>query len=230
MHVLSKIAEQTGTDRGIDGKYKGSGNGHHYTEYYGPIFESKRDDATKILELGAYRGQGLMMWQEFFPKTNIWGIEVQEPDNLHRGLPPVYTDKDTRIKVMVGDSSKREDLIKLIEFCGEGQFDIIIDDADHNSLDQQVAMGILFPYVKSGGFYAIEDLHAYPGNHDYNGGGCDKTREMIYNLDKTSNIVSEFMEPEEAKYIQDNIDSHNFFKTGGNDASMEKLWIVKKKS
>jgi hypothetical protein len=38
-----------------------------------------------------------------------------------------------------------------------GDFDLIIDDGCHNTIAQQTTFGFLFPYVKNGGYYIIED-------------------------------------------------------------------------
>ena len=48
---------------------------------------------------------------------------------------------------------------RLIEKYG-GDFDIIIDDCGHLSDQQQFSMAYLFPFLKPGGIYIIEDLNA----------------------------------------------------------------------
>ena len=40
-----------------------------------------------------------------------------------------------------------------------GDFDIIIDDGSHKMNHQQISFDVLFPHLKSGGIYVIEDLH-----------------------------------------------------------------------
>ena len=45
-----------------------------------------------------------------------------------------------------------------MEAIGEVQFDVIIDDGSHRPDHQQIALGFLFPHLRSGGLYFIEDL------------------------------------------------------------------------
>jgi hypothetical protein len=53
----------------------------------------------------------------------------------------------------------RTDLVRL---AAVGPFDVIIDDASHASRHQQIALDVLFSFVKPGGLYIIEDLHWQP--------------------------------------------------------------------
>ena len=79
MHYLTELAHKHGTDRGLIYKNR-PGNG--YTEIYGPILDEDIEGTKKVLELGAHKGQGLLMWQEYFPNAEIYGIEVLGPNNL----------------------------------------------------------------------------------------------------------------------------------------------------
>ena len=45
-------------------------------------------------------------------------------------------------------------------------FDIIIDDGSHYSPHQQKTLGYLFPKLKAGGLFIIEDLHYTPKKED----------------------------------------------------------------
>ena len=59
-----------------------------------------------------------------------------------------------------GDASKREDLTKFGKLFSP--FDVVLDDASHASHHQQITLATLFPFLKSGGMYIIEDLHWQP--------------------------------------------------------------------
>lgn len=55
------------------------------------------------------------------------------------------------------DQSNKEDLHAFASQIGP--FDIILDDGGH-TMDQQInSLNALFPYLKAGGLYIIEDLH-----------------------------------------------------------------------
>ncbi len=223
MHYLTELAHKHGTDRGLVYTVGKPGNG--YTEIYGPLLDDGIEGTKKVLELGAHKGQGLLMWQEYFPNADIYGIEIFESDNLWKSPEgPSYTENDIRVHVMVGHCGKKKDLDRLIEKYG-GDFDLIIDDAGHLSDQQQFSMAYLFPLLKPGGIYIIEDLNApYLGTHWQ---GSRDTCRMIGEFTSTRKISSEYMSDKESKYIESNIDDHMVYLSGPIDIG--KIWVVKKK-
>ena len=58
----------------------------------------------------------------------------------------------------VGDQKDRTLLKSIVEKFG--QFDIVVDDASHLDFETKVTFKHIFPYLKSGAPYIIEDLHA----------------------------------------------------------------------
>ncbi|MCV7352026.1 hypothetical protein [Mycobacterium parmense] len=131
------------------------GEAHGYTPVYERWLEPMRNDTLRLLEIGVcdprMPGASLKGWYEYFPKATIFGYDIKD---AHR------FDND-RITTFVGDQSDRADLARLVENFG-GEFDIIIDDGSHNAMHQQVSLAFLFPYLKPGGQYIIEDLHVAP--------------------------------------------------------------------
>jgi len=61
------------------------------------------------------------------------------------------------IHVFRGNQLRREDLAAVAAGCPAG-YDYIIDDAAHMPDAIQLSLGSLFPALKSGGFYIVEDL------------------------------------------------------------------------
>ena len=49
---------------------------------YGPIYDKHfapfRDQNINILEIGVLRGGSMRMWEKYFPKANIFGIDIKE--------------------------------------------------------------------------------------------------------------------------------------------------------
>ena len=99
------------------------------------------------------------------------------------------------IKFIQGD--QWEDISLLLN----KRYDIIVDDASHRDSDIQYTFGLLFPKLKSGGVYAIEDLDAKrstpPGRPI-----CPKTRALFQNL---SEFTSPVLTKQQCKYISENI-------------------------
>jgi hypothetical protein len=117
---------------------------------YGPVyefyFESLKDKPITLLEMGIWYGASLKSWKDYFSIATIVGI-----DESHR-----VTFDDERIFTHVGRQEDSEFLTTLAtQYQG---FDVVIDDCGHFWQPQQEAFRSLWPHIKSGGFYIIEDL------------------------------------------------------------------------
>jgi len=140
MKSLDSIAIETGTDK--------SSKGHSYCQYYDIIFDPIRFKEINLLEIGIDKGDSLKMWHQYFPHSEIHGIDIREGyEYLH----------EMGIKTHVVDQSSYGELIMFAEQY-RNYFDIIIDDGSHMSSDMINTFKTLFPYLKSGGYYVIEDL------------------------------------------------------------------------
>lgn len=140
---LHKIGARHGTD-------KSDGNHTHCGESYLHIYEKYlneyREKKINFLELGVKGGQSLRMWKEYFANGNIYGVDFNPDCKKHQ---------QDRIEVQICG----QDDEKLVELSKEiGGFDIILDDASHiNSLCVS-SFDLLFPILKKGGLYIMEDL------------------------------------------------------------------------
>jgi len=111
----------------------------------------------------------------------------------------------------VADQSKRADLSAFIDTSG-GQFDVILDDGGHAMDQQQISLGYLFPEVKPGGMYIIEDVHTslpdfYPDTSFHvNAAQSNTTLRMLEHFVRTGEVYSEYLTLEESQYLQRNID------------------------
>jgi hypothetical protein len=135
-----------------------------------------------------------------------------------------------RIKTFVADQANRHQLQSFIDANG-GEFDIIIDDGGHYMKQQQVSFGFLFPFVKPGGLYIIEDLHtSLPKIHpEFKATPATSTLSMIENFIRKNpaNIYSSYMTPDEMNYLQDHIDLVSLNTRNRNNRSMTCLFKKK---
>lgn len=138
--TLDEIATKHNTDK--------ASRSHFYTKYYDFFFSPYRNKDIKLLEIGIASGASLRMWKEYFTTAIIYGIDVSDGYKIY---------EEERINVLTGDQSNVESLNKIISNIGN--MDIIIDDGSHVSAHQILSFKTLFPAVKPGGFYVIEDLH-----------------------------------------------------------------------
>lgn len=142
MKTLKKIAAETGA-RKIDVVEK------HYIELYEKYFYDRRNMELDLLEIGIDKGGSLKMWLQYFQYANIYGIDIS--DKSHLGWP-----NDPRCFTTIGDQG---DTKFWNEYLKNKQFDIVIDDGSHQPHHQQTSLKSIWPKLKPGGIYVIEDLH-----------------------------------------------------------------------
>ena len=122
---------------------------HNYTKVYSQWFDSIKNKPIKFLEIGVFRGESVKLWEKYFSKADLHFIDINY--NLLTYLP-------TRATLHTADQGDPNQLIALMQKTG-GNFDVILDDGGHTMHQQKTSFATLFPYVKSGGLYIIEDLH-----------------------------------------------------------------------
>jgi demethylmacrocin O-methyltransferase len=141
---LTLLAKMYGTDK------TGS---HWYTAHYMNHLKKLKNRKIKILEIGVggydnpkMGGNSLRMWKKYFPFGKIFGIDIYDKSSL----------QERRIKIFQGSQIDQDFLDKTIAEIG--QLDIIIDDGSHLNEHIIETFKILFPKLKEGGIYAIEDI------------------------------------------------------------------------
>ncbi len=131
-----RITLQRGKNRGTKPRYM--------YDIYDKYFD---DDMEKMLELGIEKGRSLRHWKERYPNTQIYGLDLNKKCFF----------EDDRIKCFIGNMADPVFLQSVVDETG--LLDVIIDDGAHQSEFNVPAFHALWPYVKSGGFYVVEDLH-----------------------------------------------------------------------
>ncbi len=120
---------------------------NYFKEYDLHMAEFK-DKPIRLLEIGVGDGGSLYMWKEYFSSGHIVGIDIDPSKKKFQG---------EGIEIYIGDQVN-SDFLKEIE--GKyGQFDIVIDDGGHQMKQQITSFKTLFPLLREGGVYVIEDLH-----------------------------------------------------------------------
>ncbi|KAL7524246.1 hypothetical protein ACHAWF_000877, partial [Thalassiosira exigua] len=131
---------------------------HGYTKLYDMIFSPIRGSVKNITEVGIAAGQSLQAWYRYFPHAEIHAFDVLETpapvqENLDR-MPRVHPH-------IVNLLDAGNDPVAL-GFVPESM-DIIIEDGPHTSRSQQQFLTTLFPLLKPGGYYVIEDVGSGQG-------------------------------------------------------------------
>jgi len=150
---LGELMQSYGSDKGP--------SGHNFTKFYTLFFAPIKDSVKRVLEIGVSEGYSLEAWRDYFINAEVHGIDSARISE-HRGRDILNLNSD-RIKIHIGDQMDREFLQNVADI--HGPFDIIVDDGSHKSTDQLFSFYALFPYLKSGGYYVIEDIFdSYDGS------------------------------------------------------------------
>jgi len=148
--TLDEIAIKHGTDKAT---YH-PGRAHCYTPYYEKFFEPIRELPLKFLEIGVGGGESMRTWLEYFPNANIFGIDIVSKTNPWN---TVHMAPDPRYKFVCGSQSDPT-FWKCFAVDYGVDWDVIVDDGGHQSDQIIISFEGMWPHVKSGGLYCIEDL------------------------------------------------------------------------
>lgn len=148
---LDQIALEAETDK--------SSVYHNYTRIYSKYLSVYRKERVKLLELGIRYGASVKLWENYFPHGDLHFIDIDPAQIQYHSAKSHYH---------FIDQANGAALIKFGIAAG-GDFDVIIDDASHLMQPTITSFNSLFPFLKRGGVYIIEDLQTsywsiYGGN------------------------------------------------------------------
>ncbi|MGE3689828.1 MAG: hypothetical protein AB7F98_00450 [Novosphingobium sp.] len=166
MEDLTEIANAAGTDKGT--LHNG---GHGYTLLYDLLFSHRRLSVTDICEIGLAIGgpevpdgsaereignvPSIKMWREYLPNASVVGVDISDCS--------AFTSEWFQfVQADCGDPAQLDRVAAL-----NRQFDIILDDGSHASFHQQLTFLKLFPLLKPGGIYIVEDMHWQPDTYEF---------------------------------------------------------------
>lgn len=101
--------------------------------------------AGRVLEVGVYQGGSLTMWRELFPDGVIAGADIN----------PAATWPPGTIRIVASQDSP--DLAAAACAASPDGFDLIVDDASHEGALSEQTFRLLWPLVKPGRWYVLED-------------------------------------------------------------------------
>ena len=164
---MDKIGARCNTDKASLGRSKAHRGGaatdrprgHDYLrkyEFFIGRFASKPD--FRMMELGAGPdwniGASVHLWEEFFWRDDF-RLRVVDVKPTANNLA------NERVSVTVGDLGDPAVLAEL----ASSAYDVIIDDASHLWGHQLLALEFLFPSIRQGGMYVIEDIETSFGSN-----------------------------------------------------------------
>jgi cephalosporin hydroxylase len=143
MTPMGDILNRCGSDKNLP---------HCHT--YAPVYESlfpNRQAVTAVLEIGIAGGGSIRAWHEIFPNALIVGLDHGPSTECPRG---------ERLEIHQGNQGDRNAVLN----CARNrEFDLVIDDASHRLGDQLMCMWWLWPSLKKGGYYVVEEFDIQDG-------------------------------------------------------------------
>jgi cephalosporin hydroxylase len=101
--------------------------------------------AGRVLEVGVDHGGSLLMWQELFPDGLVAGV-----DNSLNAVWPEGT-----VKIAADQAS--EQMAAAAAAASPSGYDLVVDDASHIGKLSARTFDLLWPLVRPGRWYVLED-------------------------------------------------------------------------
>ncbi len=141
MFTLDEIARHHGTDK--------STAFHGYTPTYTELFEGRRLNPVQLLEIGVATGCSVRTWLDYFPRATVVGVDIA----------PQFSWTDPRYHQIIADQYREAEMAERVKPFAP--FDIVIDDGCHKADACVRSFNALWPLVKSGGYYIVEDVGTF---------------------------------------------------------------------
>lgn len=121
----------------------------HYFDVYDQFFKRYVGQPVTIVEFGVMHGGSLQMWKHYFgPHARVIGVDFNARCKEF---------EEKQIEIFIGDQEDRKFLRKLRKEIGP--IDIVVDDGGHTMNQQKTTFEEMWPAIKDGGVYVVEDVH-----------------------------------------------------------------------
>jgi hypothetical protein len=183
--TLDEIAIKHGTDKATTHPVKG----HGYSPHYARFFEELRNSPIKFLEIGVGGGESIRTWLEYFTKAQVFGVDMVENTN------PWNSPKEKPHERYTFFQGTQESETFWSCFCANygTDWDIVIDDGGHCSDQIITTHKCLWPHLKSGGLFCIEDLCTAYGGPPFVPAGwqnhLDYIKDMLDHINQRENQI-----------------------------------------
>jgi hypothetical protein len=128
---------------------------HRYSGFYQRHFAAL-GAASSILEYGILQGASIGWLHRVFPQAEIFGVDI-EPQQPGWPTGPGIT-------YLKADQGDRRNIACMLQRLNR-TFDLVIEDGSHVPAHQANCLAETFPYLRPGGLYVLEDLHAAHPQH-----------------------------------------------------------------
>ena len=139
--LYSQTFEQLGRESGTDKTSR-----HGYQRFYPRFLDPMRPTLGGMLEIGIEEGRSVRMWEQYFPKAFIYGLDKGKES------------QSSRSRIFKADQSSVHDLNRVITSI-QHSIHFILDDGSHIPEHQLLTFDLFFrTLLQPGGVYIIEDI------------------------------------------------------------------------
>lgn len=133
--------------------------GKHRTMVEDMVAMRDNENIKRIVDIGIFKGGSMALYALLFTPTKLVGIEhtVKPEEPLERFIR--QRGLQDNVRSYYGTSQADSDRVKKIvsaEF-GDEALDLVVDDASHQYNETRASFEILFPMLRPGGLYIVED-------------------------------------------------------------------------
>jgi hypothetical protein len=180
----------------LTNKGKGISKWLHYPAIYEKHFSRFIGKKITMWEIGVDKGGSLQMWKDYFgDKATIVGLDIV-PEYKN------YKYEDSKIQIRIGDQA---DTVYLQDVIDEfGVPDILLDDGGHTMDQMNITFDYIYPKMKLGSIYMVEDTHTCYWE-EFDGG--------IINPETFTNRCKDFIDLINAHHTRGVIDPNEFTNT-----------------
>ena len=118
-------------------------------DLYDGYFRDLADRPVTLLELGVHLGESLKTFATYFSNGKVIGIDITDRGTDFSEFP--------NIAFRACDQRDGQRLREICSALAPDGLDIVIDDASHYGTWSLTSYNALFPHLKPGGLYVVED-------------------------------------------------------------------------
>lgn len=136
---------------------------HSYGATYADLFAPLRETARRVVEVGVRNGGSIRAWCDYFPLAEVVGL-----DDWSEVDPPL--EMPARCRLYRCDQTTAGELLAAASLVAPA--DIVIDDGIHTLEAQRMTWEHLWPAVRPGGVYVVEDVQTEEAAEVFRGMGA----------------------------------------------------------